>query len=171
MNSANNAACVGHSLSLAPHIRAVRYLRMNHKLIIKPLIGVGPLELGMYRSMVQKVFPVAPKAFKKTKWSEHETDAFDDIGFHVYYGGANPVVDFIEMFPEDATTFLLDGLDIFRTVSSDLIAHLSDKAEVLEKTVGCCYIYPTLELSLWRSHLPASSEIDRFSAIGIGSKG
>jgi len=117
------------------------------------------------------VLSVAPTPFRKTRRSEHETDAYDDIGLYVYYKGSEPVVDYLEMFHAKNTAFLLESVDIFRTKSEDLIDHLFARSTVIEEEPGCSYIFQALELSLWRSELPEGDQFDRFDAIGIGCKG
>lgn len=138
---------------------------------IKPLVRVGPIKLGMPRSLVQNIFSVTPIPYRKTEWSEHETDAFDDIRLHIFYTERSPTVEYIEIMHENASIFLLNGLDVFRTKSLSLVSHVCNDYSVIEEDPGYNFIYPAIELSLWRNYLSEPDEVDRFDAVGIGIKG
>ncbi len=47
--------------------------------------GVGPLRFGMTMSRVRETMDSPYDSFMKTPMSEIPTDAFDDLGIHVFY--------------------------------------------------------------------------------------
>ncbi len=56
---------------------------------IIPYAGIGPLRFGSTRAEVRETLRVPAEAFQKTPTSEALTDAFDDLGIHVYYDSAD----------------------------------------------------------------------------------
>ena len=56
---------------------------------IIPYAGIGPLRFGATRAEVREVLAVPVEAFQKTPTSDALTDAFDDLGIHVYYDSAD----------------------------------------------------------------------------------
>lgn len=89
--------------------------------LIIPKVSVGPIVLGQNREEVRVAAksPVSP--FRKTPESTVLTDAFDELGFHVFYDKkdrcvavelweeSDPVLDDVHIFamsPKEATTWL-----------------------------------------------------------------
>jgi hypothetical protein len=109
--------------------------------------------------------------FRKSLRSQHDTDAFDTLGFHVYYGGALPEVEYIDLFHVDQSAFLYEDVDIFRTRADDLFQFLASHAKWYER-VGS-YIFPTLQFGVWRSHPfdPNYDKFDRWEAFGVARPG
>ena len=56
---------------------------------IMPHVGVGPLRFGMNRLEVRALLGANVSTFKKTPWSLTDTDAYNDLGFHLYYDRAD----------------------------------------------------------------------------------
>jgi hypothetical protein len=56
---------------------------------IVPYAGIGPLRFGATRAEVRETLQVPVETFQKTPSSEALTDAFDDLGIHVYYDSAD----------------------------------------------------------------------------------
>jgi len=52
---------------------------------IEPHVGAGPVRFGRPREEVKRVLGNEPRRFKKTPHSAALTDAFDELGVHVYY--------------------------------------------------------------------------------------
>ena len=141
-----------------------------------PRVGVGPVKLGMTREEVRRVMPGPCDSFLKGLNPEHETDAFHDRGFQVFYGGEGPVVEYIELSRESGFRVLYRGLDVFATPADQVLAHVSGDAAIdpNDPELGYAYIFPDLDLSLWRPVLPESPEDPEgreFSTIGIGVAG
>ena len=141
-----------------------------------PHVGVGPVKLGMTREEVHRVMPGPCESFLKGLNSEHETDAFHDSGFQVFYGGEGPVVEYIELSREAGFRVLYRGVDVFATPADQVVAHVSGDAafDPTDPELGYAYIVPDLDLSLWRPVLPETPEDPEgreFSTIGVGVAG
>jgi len=52
---------------------------------VVPYMGVGRIMFGMTRDQIRKLLGSEVKEFKKTPTSKVLTDAFDQLGVHVYY--------------------------------------------------------------------------------------
>ena len=143
---------------------------------VMPHIGVGPVKLGMSREKVRGIMPSPCQAFLKGQNAEHETDAFHDCGFQVCYGGESPVAEFIELSRESGFRVIYRGVDIFATPADQVLAHVSNDApyDPADPELGYSYIFPDLDLSLWRPVVPASPEDQEgreFLTIGVGAVG
>lgn len=141
-----------------------------------PRVGAGPVKLGMTREEVRRVMPGPCQSFLKDPDAEHETDAFHDTGFQVFYRGEFPVVEYIELSRESGFRALYRGLDVFATSAGQALAHVSGDAafDPDNPELGYSYTFPDLDLSLWRPVMPRSPEDPRgreFSTIGIGVAG
>ena len=137
------------------------------EIIMEPLVGVGPVKIGMSRGQVRSEIAVEPSPFKKTPDSEHETDAFDEEGMHVYYTGDDSVVEFVELFEAESVALIYKGLDLLRSPGRMVLEHLSAGDKPIEEELGA-YVFHGLEVSLWRE---SPDQEDCFEAIGVGCKG
>ena len=143
---------------------------------VSPHVGVGPIRFGMSQRLVRSLMPGPRKSFRKAPINPHETDAFHGASFQVFYGGAEPVVEYIELSRDSGFCALYRGIDIFDTPAEEVIAHLSSIApfDPNHEELGHSYIFPVLDLSLWRPTVPESpedAEGRQFSTIGAGGKG
>ena len=141
-----------------------------------PKIGIGPVRLNMTREEVRRVMAEKPFPFYKTRNSRYETDAFHRNSFQVFYDDDKPHVDYIELSGNEAYTVLYSGMDVFGTEADELVALISQHAALDENNEELCYsyVFPELELSVWRSIIPESSDDEDgqyFSTIGIGRVG
>jgi hypothetical protein len=140
-----------------------------------PLVGVGPVRLGMTREQVRRAMPGPCEPFRKGRDDEHETDAFHDSSFQVFYGGEGPTVEFIELSSDPGVRALYGGLSVFETPADEVVARIGrDTAfDPSDPELGYSYTFPALELSLWRPVLPVegNDEGREFSTIGIGVRG
>ena len=133
-----------------------------------PLERIGPVHLGMSRDTVQSVLGEC-RSFLKTPASVHPTDAWYNGNFQVYYGGSQAVVECIEV--SNNLEFLVSymAIPVFDTPALGLVERIEQisRADQLDPEFGCSYIFPALELSLWRPTI----EDYVFSTIGIGQLG
>jgi hypothetical protein len=143
---------------------------------VLPGEGVGPVRLGMHRDEVRRAMPEAPKSF--WKWGAesggYETDAYHRSGFQVYYKGDVPRVEFIELSRECGFDAIYRGRDVFDTEAEDLVEFIAQDAPFDDRhqELGYSFIFPRLELSLWRPVLPEVDPKGRFfSTIGVGVEG
>ncbi|MEM8557311.1 MAG: hypothetical protein AAGG50_05750 [Bacteroidota bacterium] len=113
----------------------------------------------MTREEVHEALATSPVSFLKTEEAEYPTDEFRQHGLHVYYAGAYPAVEFVEVHSAAAIRFTLFGIDVFGTPASDLLVvasqHGSFKADDAEPGSYTCM---SLSLCLWRSDDPIGLE-------------
>ena len=143
--------------------------------VVTPLLGVGPVRLGMAREAVLQAMRLPSRPFRKRK-SQHVTDAFHDAGFQVFYAGEEPQVEYIELSRGAGLRALLYEQDVFAVPAEEVAETISRQAPYDPKwpEFPYAYIFHSLQLSLWRPVLPSSpsdAESWYFSTIGIGVKG
>ncbi len=144
--------------------------------VIKPLVGVGPVLLGMTRDEVRRAMPEPSTPFRKVSTAKYETDSFHKSAFQVYYSGDQPTVEFIELSSDPIVHVLYGELDIFNAPADEVIAYVSRDAEYdrSDPEIPYSYLFRGLELSLWRPLLPEDendSDGRCFATIGIGRRG
>ena len=132
-----------------------------------PHLGIGPLRLGMSRAEARAHLSGNHKSFRKAVDSTHETDAFDECGFHVYYEDTPETVVFVEVFPVDGVSFILHGVDVFGNTAANVLHSLKNTAEIVEEERGSSYLLAGADVSLWRSHVDES----HFESLGVGAEG
>ena len=147
-----------------------------------PLEKAGPVSLGMNRQQVRDALSVPVVSFKKTSTSAAATDAFLEHAFQVFYD-ENDRAEFIELSSGGPFTALYKGISVFETKADDLVALVSQDASVdlNDPELGYSFVFPALELSLWRGSLPETDEDEEyedeenaglfFDTIGIGKRG
>jgi hypothetical protein len=144
---------------------------MSH-LLIQPLVGVGPVRLGASRDEVIAALGEPERQFKKVATSQHTTHTWFDGQLQVFYSGAEPTVEYIELIAGSAFTPQLLGLTVFSTPAMQLVSKLQEVGALDEADpeLGYSYVFPSLELSMWR---PEVSEPDGhfFSTVGVGIHG
>jgi len=141
---------------------------------VQLFVGVGPVRLGMSRDEVRRAMPEASESFRKTPTSPHGTDSFHQSGFQVFYEGQEPMVEYIELSRDSGFRAHYRDLDVFATPADEVAAYIARDAAFDEtaREFPYSYIFPGLQLSLWRPVLPEDDEAGRyFSTIGIGRKG
>jgi hypothetical protein len=130
----------------------------------------------MSHNDVCKVMAEPPRSFRKGPKARYETDAFFQNSFQVFYGGDQPTVEYIELSGGSAVRAFYGGLDVFATPADDVVEFIShDSAfDPNGREIPYSYIFPDLQLSLWRPTIPESpSDTDGryFCTIGIGRRG
>lgn len=127
---------------------------------VEPHVGVGPVRLGMSRDEVRRIMPGPVDSFRKGPDALYETDGFHNCAFQVFYGGDTPTVEYIELSADAEFSAVYRGMNVFGTEAKDLVAHISRVAEydATEPEMDYSYIFPELELSLWRPVKPESPE-------------
>ncbi|WP_458648202.1 hypothetical protein [Sivoneniella epilithica] len=60
-------------------------MKLDVKLEIEPYQGIAGVQFGMSCEQVRHALNSSVRAFKKTAIDELNTDAFDELGMHVYY--------------------------------------------------------------------------------------
>ena len=143
---------------------------------IVPHVGVGPIKLGMTRDEVRRVMPVPCSPYRKSQGDLHETDAFHEYAYQVYYNGESPVVEFIEL--SDGLDYIASyrGTDVFSTPAAEMVVLVSREAAFDPDywELGRSYTFPSIDIALWRPVLPEESDGEAgiiFSTIAIGVEG
>jgi len=126
----------------------------------------------MSRDDVHRAMPEPPKPFRKGPKARHETDAFFQSSFQVFYGGDQPVVEYIELSRGSAVRAFYRDLDVFATPADELVAFISRDSAFNQKDreIPYSYIFPGLQLSVWRPTI-GGTDGRYFSTTGIGREG
>jgi hypothetical protein len=147
---------------------------MNYEVI--PLKKIGPVFLGMLRKDVRSTLGIQPYVFRKGADSSSLSEAYHESCFQVFYD-EDDRVEYIEVSSGGAAfVTVYGGKDVFETRASDLVDLVSKEApfDSEHPELGYSYIFPRLELSLWRPAMPEDEqdpEGQYFSTIGIGKRG
>ena len=153
---------------------------------VEPLVGIGPVRLGMSRQETRNALDVPVLSFKKGPSSAPPVDAFLENTFQVFYDKDNRV-EFIELSRGGPFTVLFQGISVFETTADELLEAVSPDADYDKNRPeqGYSFIFPKAELSLWRQSLPEDEEDDEqdvdgeeyekpgtyFDTIGVGTSG
>jgi len=134
-----------------------------------PLKSIGPVLLGMPRDVVHSALGSSPDSFRKTQASPYPTDAWHNGSFQVSYSGSEPTVDYVELSQSHDFSVFIADLSVFGTPTIELVKRIEQIAPIdaTDPEYGYSFIFPALELSLWR---PALEDL-LFSTIGVGRLG
>jgi hypothetical protein len=141
-----------------------------------PLRGIGPVFLDMSREQVRSAMGMQPRSFKKSFAGSDLADAYHEGGFQVFYDKEDRV-EYIELSSLDSSFIAVyKGGLVFHTKASDLVDLISKDTpfDPDDPELGYGYVFPALELSLWRPIKPESDddlEGQYFSTIGVGRRG
>jgi hypothetical protein len=143
---------------------------------IIPHIGVGPVRLGMDRSAARDAMALPFQTFKKSSASKSATDAYLGNCFQVFFDDAN-TVQFIEL--SSPLRAIYKSVFVFEVRAEDVVKVVACDAEVDQSASepGYSFIYPSLEMSLWRPTVPDEDQPENdyegryFSSVGIGKNG
>lgn len=142
-----------------------------------PLVGVGGIRLGMTRDEVRAALNLPFESFQKTVDAPAFTDAFHKSGLQVFYDEAGRA-EYIEL-SSGVVRALYKGTAVFETQAEEVVALvLQDAAYDPEDAASACsYIFPDLEMSLWRPYPPEAAQDEDdpdgrfFSTVGVGRQG
>jgi len=139
---------------------------------VVPLVGIGPVRLGMTRDQVRAAVDMPPFSFRKGA----EVDAFYNNALQVFYAADCPTVEFVEVSLGPELEPWLDDLDLSRVPVDEVVASVSKAATVDDRDPeqGLSYVFPALGLSLWRRTLPESPadlEGRYFDTVSVGTAG
>jgi len=142
---------------------------------ISPLLGIGPVHLGMTRSQARAVMPGEPRPTRK--YGGSVIDTWHASAFQVFYDD-DEKVEFIELSRGEFQAVLY-GVDVFRSKAAALVQHLDKKHHYDRSQTedGHSFVFPDPELALWRQAVPEPGEPEegdnggRFDTLGIGIRG
>ena len=145
---------------------------MKHEFVLDPLVGIGPIRLGASRESVLAALGKPASSFNKLPDLRYPTDAWFENRLQVFYDGTQPTVAFIELSGGGDVEALLFGLPVFATVVPVLVHEVGCRARLNETDpeLGYSYIFPTLELALWRPDND-DKKAPYFSTVGAGLSG
>ena len=143
---------------------------------VMPHVGIGPVRLGMSAMTSDAPCPAPAMLSSRDLTPLLETDAFHENGFQVFYSGTRRWRNTSSCLGIPASCALYRGIDVFATPADVVVSHVArDTAfDPDHWELGYSYIFPALDLSLWRPVLPESPEDTdgrEFSTIGIGVVG
>lgn len=138
---------------------------------VEPLEGIGEIKLGMDRKVVRDLMDSVPA----TTGSRNQVESYHAGGFQVFYG-IEDKVEFIELLRGSGISAHTRGIDVFATPAQQVLSQIASFSEYNQDDpeVGYSYVFPDLELSLWRPNIPETEEEEDgkyFSTIGIGILG
>jgi hypothetical protein len=136
----------------------------QQQLVIVGGIGIGPAMIGMPIADIRGTMGEPTKRFRKTADSLRLTDAYAQLGVHVYYDDAD-CVEFVESFAVEGVIHLLDGLSVFETPAVTIVASVSKRAAVHSEEGGASLVVPTLGLAFWR----ADGEATTFDSVAVAA--
>lgn len=138
---------------------------------IHPKIGVGPIRFGMMRAEVRQHLGRPDSDEESTReWY------LDDLAVDFDTSGR---VAFIEIAESENFRAILNGLCLHELDTDTAVSHV-EKIAAYDPDApepGYTYIFPSLELSLWRPVVPDENhDVDfetgrRFEAVGVGPIG
>jgi len=88
---------------------------------IVPFLSIGDLRFGEFRENVRSRLGGKHQAFKKAGGLS-ETDAYDDLGFHLYYD-TEERLEYVETFSPANATF--EGIEMLGRSSEEVVEDLS----------------------------------------------
>lgn len=134
------------------------------------------MRLGSTRAESRTAMGLQPHTFRKFRSDAFDTDAYYQSSFQVYFDSAERV-EYIELSRgQSSFGARYKGVDVFASRTDDVIALITRDAVVDESNpeFPYSYVFPSLELALWRSSLPdAPDDVSGhyFDTIGIGRSG
>ena len=138
---------------------------------VVPHVGVEPVRLGMTRDESRAAMGAQslPSALRSEK------DLYYDNAFQVFFDSEDRV-EYIELSKNSIFTAFYKGINVHETEGDALVDIVEKDADFDENNpeLGYSFIFPTLELSVWRPTVPEDENDEEgrfFSTIGIGTKG
>jgi hypothetical protein len=151
----------------------------THSFDVVPLKGVGPVHLAMSRSQVHEALAVPlPEPHREGSQADGP-DAFFESAFQVSYDGDGRA-EYIEIYRDGPFTTLYGGVDVFATGAEELVRLVAQDGpfDPDNPEHGFSYVFPSLELSLWRRCIPEEHGEEcledtggGFETIGVGKRG
>lgn len=134
---------------------------------IEPLVGVGPIRFGMTRAEVHAALGMPERI-------DDRRECF--LGGFMVDFDASGLAEFIEMAESDKFTVTFQDKNLHAVPAEELVKSLSAVAKIKEDDVelGYSYIFPELQISLWRGTIPESAQDEDgryFEAVGVARKG
>ncbi len=138
-----------------------------------PHVGAGEVHLGMRRSEVRRLLGDAVMSYKKVPGAVLTDRYFADL--QVAYDREDRV-EYIELNGPGDVDAVFRGRSLLFLPADEVLDWMKRFAEYDpdDPEVGYSYVYPDLDLSLWRPVLPDNPEDDDgryFQSVGIARAG
>jgi hypothetical protein len=136
---------------------------------VVPLVGIGPVKLGMSRGQSRAAIGLTFEPFEKSPGVP--IDAYLGSHYQVFFDSAG-LVEYIELSGDGPVVALYRQISVFETKVEALVAHLCRDADYdrTDWELGYSYIFPKLALSVWRPIMD-NAEHPYFATIGVGIRG
>jgi hypothetical protein len=121
---------------------------------LSPHVGAGEIRLGMSRSEVRRVFGEPVTSYPKVPGAPL-TDTYFGADLQVAYDSSDRV-EYIELNGPGAVDAVFRGRSLLTLPAVDVLEWMRRFAEfdANDPELGYSYIYPDLDLSLWRPVMP-----------------
>lgn len=148
----------------------IRQSQLMKTFEIKPKIGVGPIRIGMTRAEVREHLGQPEADDDKREWY------LEDMAINFDPSGK---VTFIELAESENYKATLNGKCLHDLDADEAVSHVQKIAPYDENDpeFGYTYLFPDLQISLWRPVIPDSEQDPndstgrRFEAVGVGGDG
>ncbi|HYW13183.1 MAG TPA: hypothetical protein VE871_14580 [Longimicrobium sp.] len=138
---------------------------------VVPHEGVGPVRLGMTRAESRAAMGLPVQSHGTGRDAR---DLYLDSAFQVFFDDADRV-EYIELSHGGPFIARYESVDVFATDAEPLVELVRQRAAYDENDpeLGYSYIFPALQLSVWRSVVPDDDDDEgrRFMTIGVGKPG
>jgi uncharacterized protein YkuJ len=134
---------------------------LNFRVI--PGVGIGHIRFGFTRQEVKQAFGTEPEAVLPRDSEGHEKQAFYFEGtFTMEYSDKDSTVEWIAVSRNGPFKVTYNEIDLFALEVEELV-NLISKETPFDKNnplLGYSYIFPELEMALWRPSMPKDFEGD-----------
>jgi len=141
---------------------------------VEPHVGAGPIKLGLSREEVRKVMGAPFRTYAKVP-GEPLTDTYFGTDLQVCYD-ATDRVEYIELNGPGSINPTLRGRTLLFAPAQEVIEWMRGISDFDsdDPELGHSYVYPALDLSLWRPIVPEGPEDVEgltFRSVGVGRLG
>jgi len=149
-------------------------LERTQGLEVEPHVGAGPIKLGLSRREVRAVMGAPSRTYSKVPGAPL-TDTYFGTDLQVYYD-AGDRVECIELNGPGSINPTLRGRTLLFAPAEEVIDWMRGIADfdADDPELGYSYVYPGLDLSLWRPVVPEGpDDIEglTFRSVGVGRLG
>ena len=147
---------------------------MPQRFEVEPHVGAGPIKLGLSRGELRKLMGAPFRTYSKVP-GEPLTDTYFGTDLQVYYD-AGDRVEYIELNGPRSINPTLRGRTLLFAPAEEVIEWMRGVSDfdADNPELGYSYIYPALDLSLWRPIVPEGPEDVEgltFRSVGVGRLG
>ena len=125
---------------------------------IIPGIGIGPIKFGFTKEQVNRALGMEPvnELLRSSKNNDERGFYYPDGILMVSYSDKDSTIDFIEITNSAQIKLIYKGIDLFPIEMDNLAVLISKETPFDEDNQfsGYSYVFPALELALWREATP-----------------